>query len=188
MTLPRPITLARAWDLVDSSLITIASAYPDLKALAPAGEIRRVEPLVSSIVLVASAADPARGIDALAAHSSLHPIRSRDDRRIVVTERSLPIEIVVADPAEYGSVLLRSTGSLSHLQQIESRMTIDRRHATEEDIYASLGLPFIIPELRHGTGEVAAAEENRLPKVIAQSQIRGDFHMHTRYSDGRDSV
>jgi DNA polymerase (family 10) len=60
--------------------------------------------------------------------------------------------------------------------------------ATEEEIYAALGLDWIPPELRENSGEIEAAAEHRLPRLVDQRQIRGDLHMHTTESDGRVSL
>ena len=59
---------------------------------------------------------------------------------------------------------------------------------TEEEIYAALGLPWIPPELRENCGEIEAALEGRLPKLIELSDIRGDLHMHTTETDGRATL
>jgi DNA polymerase (family 10) len=60
--------------------------------------------------------------------------------------------------------------------------------ATEEDVYAHAGLPYIAPELRHGSGEVEAAAAGTLPRLVTRADIRGDLHMHTQYSDGADAL
>src|SRR5258708_37504126 len=60
--------------------------------------------------------------------------------------------------------------------------------ATEEEVYAKLGLPWIPPELRENSGEIEAAAAGKLPKLIEQSNIRGDLHMHTTESDGRATL
>ncbi len=60
--------------------------------------------------------------------------------------------------------------------------------ATEEEIYAALGLDWIPPELRENNGEIEAAEEHRLPVLIDESDIRGDVHMHTMETDGKNTI
>jgi DNA polymerase (family 10) len=188
VTLSKPLTLGRAWDLLDGLIPAITSAYPKFLALSPAGDVRRIEPLVSSIVLVASAADPDDAFEAIASTASQIAVHRRSGRRMIATHRNLPLEIVVSSPEEYGAALLRSTGSSLHLQQLGTRASIDSPHASEEDVYASANLAFIVPELRHGTGEIQAAAQGQLPALVEQSQMRGDLHMHTQYSDGRDTV
>ena len=59
---------------------------------------------------------------------------------------------------------------------------------TEQDVYRLLDLPFIAPELREGHGEVAAAEAGTLPRLVERRDIRGDLHMHSTWSDGRDEI
>jgi DNA polymerase (family X) len=60
--------------------------------------------------------------------------------------------------------------------------------AREPDVYSQAALPFIPPELRHGSGEIEAAAAGRLPALVARADIRGDLHMHTTYSDGADAL
>lgn len=188
MTAVKPITLGRAWDLVDACVPSIATACPELKSVEPAGDIRRVEALVSSIVLVASADDPAAAIEILSAARVLAPVSAPSGRQIVCTFRHIPIEILIAAPEEHGSALFQATGSAAHLTEMERRGWRDRLHASEQALYSSLGLAFIPPELRHGRGETAAAAAGDLPQLIDTPHIRGDLHMHTTYSDGRDDI
>jgi len=60
--------------------------------------------------------------------------------------------------------------------------------ATEEEVYATVGLPWIPPELRENQGEIEAAREGRLPSLVTAGDIRGDLHAHTDWSDGRHSL
>jgi DNA polymerase (family 10) len=184
----KSITLGRAWDVLDSCIPALTSIYPEFVSITPAGDIRRVEPIVSSIILVACAADPDQAVAALAGSPAPLPVQPLDSRRVIATHRSLSVEIAVASPGDYGSLLLRSTGSARHLRQVDARTNIDQPHASEDEVYTTAGLPFIPPELRHGSGEVEAAELGTLPALVERSQVRGDLHMHTLYSDGRNTV
>ncbi len=188
MTLVKPISLGRAWDLLDSSIPAIAKAYPDFQAIEPAGAIRRVEPVVSSIVVVARTDDPTGAIDALASSRDLSPVTKRADQRVVVTHRNTPIEIRLATPDDYGSALFIATGSDAHLNEVRRRGLADRPHPSENALYASIGLAFIPPELRQGSGEVEAAASGDLPSLVDSPDIRGDLHTHSTYSDGRDAL
>src|SRR4029453_9864158 len=62
------------------------------------------------------------------------------------------------------------------------------RCTTEEEMYAALGLPFIPPEIRNGEEEILAAKNGSLPMLLCKADIHGDLHMHTDFSDGRDTV
>jgi DNA polymerase (family 10) len=104
---------------------------------------------------------------------------------------------------EAGAALLHLTGTRGHLKELggvaaERGWSLTPRGLytggadpigrSEEEIYRALGLPLIPPEVREGTDEIAAAREGRLPALVTQSHIRGDLHMHTHWSDGRDSI
>ena len=184
----KPISLGRAWDLIDGLVAAIAAACPALEALAPAGDVRRVEALVSSVVLVARAPDPATATAALASSRILDRVTMRSDERLVGTSRNMPVDIRVAPPEDYGSTLCHATGSDAHLVLMAERGLGDDPHASEDGLYASLGLAFIPAELRHGTGEIDAAAAGRLPALVEPADMRGDLHMHTTYSDGRDPL
>jgi DNA polymerase (family X) len=184
----KPLTLGRAWDLLDACIPSIATACPQLEALEPAGDIRRIEALVSSVVLVAWADDPANALETLSATRALAPIAGPTERRVVCTFRNTPVEILIASAEDHGSTLFKATGSDAHLGELERRGLADRMYATEDALYSSVGLAFIPPELRHGRGETDAAASGRLPSLVATPDIRGDLHMHTTYSDGRDDL
>jgi DNA polymerase (family X) len=81
-----------------------------------------------------------------------------------------------------------ATGAPAHLAAMRARQPTTRLSAREEDIYSQAGLGWIPPELRNGTGEVEAAANGTLPSLVAREHLRGDLHMHTTYSDGRDSL
>jgi DNA polymerase (family 10) len=72
------------------------------------------------------------------------------------------------------------------LARLDTSETVAGR--TEEEIYAKLGLDYIPPELRENTGEIEAAEKHALPELITQSDMRGDVHMHTVETDGRNTL
>jgi DNA polymerase (family 10) len=91
-------------------------------------------------------------------------------------------------PQGYGAALQQFTGSERHNLALQTRYGTLPPGKTEEDIYAALRLPWIPPELREDSGEIEAAAEGRLPRLVELSQIRGDLHMHTTESDGRATL
>jgi DNA polymerase (family 10) len=184
----KPISLGRAWDLIDGLVAAIAAACPALEALEPAGDVRRVEAHVPSVVQVGRASDPARATAALASSRILDRVTTRSAERLVGTSRNTPVDIRIASPEDYGSTLFHATGSDAHLLLVTKRGLGDDPHASEDALYASLGLAFIPAELRQGTGEIEAAAAGRLPALLDTADMRGDLHMHTTYSDGRDPL
>ena len=184
----KPITIGRAWDLIDIWVPAAMAACPTLEALEPAGDVRRVEALVSTIVLVGRADDPGETIRALSAGRVFDRVATHSERRLTVTAGNRSVELLIATRADYGSTLFHATGSEAHVVEMRSLGLPDGAHSTEEALYGSLGLAFIAPELRQGTGETDAAARGSLPALVDSSHIRGDLHMHTTYSDGRDSL
>ena len=103
-------------------------------------------------------------------------------------------------PAQFAMALLRTTGSIEHVRDVLLRLTARRFRVVDDEVrdangtvvpladeaalYALAGLPFLVPELREATGELAAADARALPTLLEASDIRGVLHCHSLYSDG----
>ncbi|HVG45829.1 MAG TPA: DNA polymerase/3'-5' exonuclease PolX [Longimicrobium sp.] len=169
-----------------------------------AGEVRRDLEVVDSVDLVAAAKDPAavlaafRGLSGAAASSP-----STGDRAEIQLSDGLRARLVCVAPARWATALLYATGSAEHLAQLEARAgTLGLRLAEdglwrgarrvaardEAALYKALGMDFVEPELREGWGEVEAAAAGTLPRLVEVGDLRGTFHCHTTWSDGRASV
>jgi DNA polymerase (family 10) len=101
-----------------------------------------------------------------------------DSRATGVTVEGVPVELVVADPARFGTELLRATGTRAFVESLGPLPDAPDEHA----LFNALGLPFVPPELREGPYARAP------PALVELGQIRGDLHVHTTWSDGRASV
>ncbi len=184
----RLVPLGRATELLDAVCAAIERGCPSIDLLTPAGDARRFESLVSSLVIVGRASDPQAAIEAVSSLGGLEDVRHRGGRRAVVVFQQTEIDIRVAAPDDYGTVLFNATGSTSHLRAVHERRGRARLAPGEEAVYADAGLPFIPPELREGAGEIEAAAAGRLPGLVQREHIRGDLHMHTTRSDGADTL
>ena len=182
------------------------AATPGVDWALPVGSLRRGQDTVGDIEIVAAADDPARAID------ELH--RARRRRATPASQRPPRLSAgwiacrsacAFRRPPNAGAALLHLTGTHAHVEALRAlaardgvapgrrtgcsprtaRCALRRR---EEDIYAALGLPFIPPEIRNGDEEIEAAARGALPALVARADIRGDLHMHSTWSDGRDSV
>jgi len=182
------IPLGRARDVLESLSAAIMTASPGVDALVPSGDVRRFESLVTELLLVGRAVDPLTAIAQLCGARGIDDVFHRGPRRVLVANQGTEVDIRVAAPDEYGTVLFTTTGSRSHLQALRSRGGQLRLVQREEDVYSHAGLPYIPPELRQGTGEVEAAAAGTLPHLVSTEHIRGDLHMHTIYSDGADTL
>jgi DNA polymerase (family X) len=184
----RRLPLGRAADLVEAALAALARCCPALDLLIPAGDLRRFESLVASLVIVGRASDPPSAVDALSLMPGVEDVRHRGPRRAIVVMQQVEIDIRIAAPDDYGTVLFTATGSRAHLRAVHERRGRPKLSPGEEALYAHAGLPFIPPELREDSGEIEAAAAGSLPVLVQREHIRGDFHMHTTFSDGADTL
>jgi DNA polymerase (family 10) len=174
-------------------------------SLIPVGSLRRFSPDIGDVSLlgVAPPGRYRRVLDGFAKLPCVSSVVNRDSSSITVLSERGTVRLLLAAPEHAGSALVWHTGSRGHvalLQQKADRLglsytdgTLARNGApvagtTEDEVYRLLGLPFIAPELREGTDEVGAAERGALPQLISDGHIRGDLHMHSSWSDGRDTI
>jgi DNA polymerase (family X) len=186
---PRPGTLGRGWDVADAFLAAVTEHDPLLQSASPAGDIRRFEPLVDGVVIVGWSSDPPASIERVCGAPGVDAVLHRTHRRAILLFLGVEVDVHIAARDEFGTVLFHATGSRAHLAEMATRT--GRRpalFATEAEVYRQAGFPWIPPELRQGTGEVQAAAARALPSLVDRGHIRGDLHMHTTYSDGRDTL
>ena len=181
-------------------------AHGGVERLEIAGSLRRMRETVKDIDLLVTSTEPARVIETLTTLPSVSEVIVRGPTKASVRHQDgLQIDLRVVEPAAFGAALQYFTGSKDHnvrVREIASRRGLriseygvfDERTgdrvagATEEEVYATVGLPWIPPELRENQGEIEAAREGRLPSLVTAGDIRGDLHAHTDWSDGRHSL
>jgi DNA polymerase (family 10) len=182
----RKITLGRACDVLDPLLAAIARC-PDVEAVETAGAVRRCLPVLHSLVLTGRAANPGRAIDAVVALPAVANVLHRTSSRALIVTEGHEVDIRFAPADEYGSVLFAATGPAAHVALVHKSRGA-RLSPSEADLYASAGLAYLPPEIRDAPDALDAARHNRVPRLVGREDIRGDLHMHTSYSDGRDSL
>ncbi|RPJ48752.1 MAG: DNA polymerase/3'-5' exonuclease PolX [Betaproteobacteria bacterium] len=199
----RRVKLATAAQYGDSLVAWLVGAR-GVERVEIAGSYRRCRETVGDLdILVVADADSDVmtrfvGYDEVAEVLSHGPVRGS-----VVLKSGLQVDLRVVEPAAYGAALCYFTGSKAHNIAIR-RLAQDRglklneygvfrgrqRIAgdSEASVYRALGLPWIAPELREDRGEIAAARAHRLPQLVELADLRGDLHVHTRATDGHDSL
>ncbi len=189
-TVPR-IPLGRAITVVDP-IIEKLSTTPGIVWATPAGSLRRGQETVGDLEIVASAHDPSGAIEALSRHPDAARILHRSDRAIYLLFDRVQLGVRFPSPETAGSALWRLTGSPAHVNaivQLARDRDVDISAASsEQELFERLGLRFIPAEIREGVEEIVAARDGTLPDLVSHTDIRGDLHMHTSWSDGRDSV
>lgn len=183
----RPLTLGRAWDIATALMSAIESHCPLVQSVEASGAMRRAEPLVSGIVIAGRALDPIRAIDQIAALPLATEILSRAARRVVLLFQGHEVDVRLAAPDEYGALLFATTGPAGHVADVIQRRGA-RLAASESEVYAHAGLAFLPAETRGTPDALARAAARNVPELVDRLHIRGDLHMHTSYSDGRDSL
>lgn len=177
---------------------------PSVREVVAAGSLRRAKETVGDIDLLATADDGA----AVVRHFTRHPdaaqvLAAGDTRGSIVLRSGLQVDLRVVPPASFGAALLYFTGSKAHnirLRNLAQERGLKLNEyglfdgaravaaATEEQIYAALGLPWIAPELREDRGEIEAAKRNALPRLVELADLQGDLHVHTKWSDGTATI
>ncbi|MGO9496729.1 MAG: PHP domain-containing protein [Solirubrobacteraceae bacterium] len=171
---PRPregLLLNRARELVGAIAVALGGE--------PAGDVRRWRDSCEWLAVVCAAPDPQPVLDRFAALPQIVALLERADRRAVgVTIEGVPLEVVAAEPALFGTALVRATGSPAYVAALEPLPDAP----DEQAVYDALSVPFCPPELRE---QPFAGEP---PALVEVAEIRGDLHSHTTWSDGRASV
>jgi DNA polymerase (family X) len=191
---------------IGEQIVDHLRAHPAADRVEIAGSARRMTDTCKDLDVIATAHDPAALTQAFTQMEILGDQRSSGDAGArAVTHNGLQVDFRVVEPDQFGNVLQHLTGSKQHNVELReyavrrglhvSEYGIEEddsgevhRCATEERVYEVLGLPYIEPELREGRGELKAALEGELPKLVTERDLKGDLHCHTTLSDGRSSL
>ena len=199
----RRFKLALAAQYADAIIGYLRNA-PGVREVIAAGSLRRARETVGDIDLLATATDGAAVARYFTAYPEIGEIREAGETRVSVLLKSgLQVDLRVVPPQSYGAALLYFTGSKAHNIRLRN-LAIDRglklneyglfrgrgavASQTEESVYAALGLPWIPAELREDLGEIEAANQGRLPHLIERNALRGDLHVHTKWTDGTATI
>ena len=175
----RSLRLKSAWETAQVVVDLLRDQKTGPRRIAVAGAARRMcETIEGGLDLVAVA--PTGLLDLLERLPPVVRVRHRDARSAAVRlYDGVEIRLHLTTDDEWGAAMVRHTGSIAHLARLGA---LDG--ATEQAVYAKLGLPWIAPELREDTGEIEAARDGAMPDLIEESDLRGDMHCHTNETDG----
>lgn len=193
------------------NLIAYLKSFPGIDVVEPAGSLRRGRETVGDVDLLATGPACAEDVASAAVeHTAAYPgiasLIAKGQNKVSFRLRSgLQVDVRLLPEASYGAALQYFTGSKTHnialrqralkrgytlseyaLARVDDGSTV--ASATEEEIYAALDLDWIPPELRENGGEIEAAAAHRLPRLIELEDLRGDVHMHTDATDGKNTI
>jgi len=197
------IPLGRAVAIAESVLEPLREV-PGVAWAVPVGSLRRGQDMVGDIEILAASDRPAAAIDALLGLPTSAHVLHRSERRLYVLADRVQIGVRVSEPSQAGADLFYLTGSRGHFEALRAHaaargltLKADGLHdnggalmpaAAEADIYSALGLQVIPPEIREGDEAIGLASRAALPALVTRDDIRGDLHMHSMWSDGRDPI
>ncbi len=208
------IALGKALPLADELISALkagcksATCKVDLSKIIYTGSLRRLKETIGDIDILAEA-EKEEALKVMDAFVSLPDVEQvvlkGSTKSSIILREGTAIDLRVVAPESYGAALQYFTGSKEHnielrniaikkgyklseygLYSKESEKQIAGK--SEEEIYEKLGLVYIPPELRESRGEIKAAAKNALPELIEAGDLRGDLHMHTNYSEGKESL
>ncbi len=185
-------------------LLAYLEQMPQIKTITVAGSFRRGQDTVGDLDILAVTTDGKKAIDHFAKYSSAIKIMSQGEAKATIILRSgLQVDFRIIEAQSFGAALQYFTGSKAH--NIDTRKIAVNKNLklneygvfkkekviaskTEKEIYQAIDLEYIEPELRENRGEVEAAQQHKLPKLITLADIKGDLHCHTNTTDGHDTI
>ncbi|HUV01946.1 MAG TPA: DNA polymerase/3'-5' exonuclease PolX [Desulfobacteria bacterium] len=185
------------------SIVNELKKLDAVEQLIIAGSLRRMRETIGDIDILVVSKRPNEVMDAFTSLDGVEDVIAKGTTKSSIIINGINADVRVVEAVSFGAAAHYFTGSKHHNVRIRElgvkkglkineygvfrgEERIGGEH--EEDVFASVGLSYIPPELREDRGEVEAAKENRIPMLIELSDLKGDLHVHTNWSDGRDSI
>ena len=199
-------------DEIAAKMTDFLAGLPGVEKVTPAGSLRRGRETVGDLDLLVTGkccdTESQRNavIDRIVSFPGILEVLAKGENKVSIKLRSgMQVDVRLLPPDSFGAAMQYFTGSKNHNVQLRQRaikqgytlneyglvrVEDNKRVAgkTEEEIYKTLGLKFIPPELREDCGEIQAAAEDKLPDLITQADLQGDVHMHTVETDGKCTI
>jgi DNA polymerase (family 10) len=170
------------------------------------GSIRRMKDTIGDIDILATSTSPLRVMNHFASLETVREVVAKGDTKTtIITHEGIQVDLRVVEPDSFGAAIQYFTGSKEHnvrMRELAIRKNLklneyglfdldtNKKVAgdSEEEIYDLLGMQWVPPEMRENSGEIELAFEKKLPDILKPEDIKGDLHVHSIYSDGRDSI
>jgi DNA polymerase (family 10) len=199
------VPLGDVWPVAQQILGQLQDV-PGVTRTAIGGSLRRMKETIGDVDLLVAAADPEPAMDRFCSLDLVESVVARGSTKArVVLLSGLGVDLRVLPAERWGTLLSYFTGSKDHnvrLRELALKQGLSLNEhaftpengdpeilcATEEEVYSTLGLPYIPPPLREDRGEIEAAKSGDLPQLVQVTDILGDLHVHSTWSDGRMTI
>lgn len=199
------LPIADAIPIVET-IVKALKASPHVQDLTPAGSYRRFQETVGDLDLIGTSDNPDAVMDMLIHLPAVREVLAHGSTKTsVVVEPGIQLDVRLVGHQDYGSLLQHFSGSQQHnilLREyavargrkvreygiLDVDSGVEHHFTREEDVYAHLGLQYIPPEIRQGLDEIERAARHDIPRLIEETDMRGDLHMHTTASDGHNTL
>ncbi|MBN3039668.1 MAG: DNA polymerase/3'-5' exonuclease PolX [Candidatus Omnitrophica bacterium] len=199
--------ISQALDIAESFISRIKK-FKEVKRLELAGSLRRRKETIKDIDILAGSKEPEKVMEKFVKLDLVDRVtaKGRTKSSVIAKASNIAVDLRVVDEKSFGAALLYFTGSKAfniRLRGLASKadMKINEyglflkgkkgkllASKSEEDIFAYFKMPFIAPELREDRGEIEAALSRNLPRLLTIKDIKGDLHVHSKYSDGDNTI
>ena len=189
---------------IAEALIEYLQKAKGVKEIQIAGSFRRRKETVKDLDILVTCRQGSKIMEHFVSYEDVRKIVSKGTTRSTVLLRTnFQVDLRLVPQKSFGAAMVYFTGSKEHniaIRKIAIQKEFklneygvfngDKQVAgkTESEVYKKLGLRYIEPELREDRGEVEAARENKLPKLITLENIKGDLHVHSSHTDGRNTI
>ena len=185
------------------SIVTELKKLDAVDKIIIAGSLRRMRETIGDIDILVVSNSPRAVMDAFTNLDGVEDIVAKGDTKSSIILKGIDVDLRVVAEASFGAAAHYFTGSKHHnirIRELGMKQGLkineygifrgDERIGGEDeaDVFASVGLAYIPPELREDRGEIEAAKANRIPELVAANDIKGDLHVHTNWSDGKNSI
>ena len=187
-------------------IVSTLKTLKEVKRVNIAGSARRMKETIGDIDILVTSKNPAKVIEFFAKMPNVAQVLAKGDTKSSVRlKEGIQADLRVVDDKIFGAALLYFTGNQQHniiLRRIAIERGLklseyglfDRKNnrliagKTEDEVYKKLGLDYIEPEIREDESEIELAQRHMLPKIVGYGDLKGDLQMHTKWSDGSNTV
>ncbi len=187
-------------------LVEYLKKNKDVLSISIAGSLRRMKETIGDIDILVSSLNPDSIMEDFVRYPDVKIVLAKGSKKSsVILRDGIQVDVRVVKPESFGAALQYFTGSKEHNIQIRNiamkmglkineygvfRKDTEEYIAgrTEEEVYKAVGLDYIEPELRENRGEIELAQQGKLPKIVKYEEVKGDFHIHSTWSDGTASI